>query len=172
MSHEQLKLPITVSAGERAPFDADAVAKHIGSHAPSNPYASQERRAQQIAERYAATYTPDNLPEHLRDAAAAAEAHFAKTAPGSRNTATSESGQIAEEIYVDPTTGEVHEIDQDRPFTDEDADRLAAERKEVEKARADARQAVTKPDKPYIDPAAAGIGRKAVSYLAGRGTFN
>lgn len=87
-----------------------------------DPYSSQNRRAAQIAERYAATYTPETLPEHLRPAMEAAEAHFAKTAPGKQtSTPTVEveappQDAIPEppEMYFDPTTGEEHEIDQDR----------------------------------------------------------
>lgn len=96
-----------------------------------DPYSSQNRRDDQAAISHAATHTPDSLPEHLRDAMAAAEENFAKTAPGVKNPVATETGpsevRVREpEVYVDPTTGEAHEIDLDRPFTDADAATLVA----------------------------------------------
>jgi hypothetical protein len=126
-----------------------------------DPYSSQNRRAAGIAERYAATHTPDTLPEHLEPAMEAAEAHFAKTAPGKKVATTTEveaphQDTVPEppEIYFDPTTGEEHEIDQSRPFTKKDGAALiskagrktltvaqmnANERAHIAKARADRR---------------------------------
>lgn len=96
-----------------------------------NPYSSQDRRDAQIAEAYAATHTPDTLPEHLKPSMAAAEANFANTAPGRKDTVeveapVQEGSAVPPETYFDPSSGEEHVVDKTRTVTDEDIAKLAS----------------------------------------------
>lgn len=101
--HEQLQLPIypqeTVSEAG-TDYDVQAVARHIGEHATRNPYASQNRREAEIAERKAATHTPETLPEHLRLAMELAEARFSATAPGSTPETREEAIKVARQALA------------------------------------------------------------------------
>lgn len=97
-SHEQLGLGIIPEEAPKPAFDTDAAAKHIGAHASSHPYRSQESREAAIADRKAATHTPDTLPDELVDAAAQVEQHFAETAPGGRPLTSEEAIQAARNV--------------------------------------------------------------------------
>ncbi len=63
-----------------------------------DPYASQNRRNEQIAERKAATYTVETLPEHLEETMELAEQHFRDTAPAGIGPST----EVPKEPAYDP----------------------------------------------------------------------